>query len=96
MKQKHEKDIKETILFMITPVDGGWSIWGQWSKCTASCGGGVRSRTRTCTNPRPSNGGSKCGGISSSSSSCGATPCPRSLSANAKPGECKLILIRLF
>merc|ERR1712112_26651 len=38
-----------------TPVDGGWS---EWSSCTTSCGGGVKKRS--CTNPKPANGGKDC------------------------------------
>ena len=39
-----------------TPLPGGWS---DWSGCSASCGG---TQTRTCTNPRPANGGAQCDG----------------------------------
>merc|ERR1712112_483909 len=38
-----------------TPVDGGWS---EWSTCTKSCGGGQKKRS--CTNPKPANGGKDC------------------------------------
>ncbi|XP_044166631.1 thrombospondin-2-like isoform X1 [Acropora millepora] len=39
-------------------VDGGWSDFGVWSKCSGSCG--IMTRRRTCTNPPPSNGGACC------------------------------------
>merc|ERR1712055_918587 len=38
-----------------TPVDGGWS---EWSTCTKSCGHGMKYRS--CTNPKPANGGEDC------------------------------------
>ena len=39
-------------------MDGGWSDFGDWSKCSAGCG--IMTRRRTCTNPPPSNGGACC------------------------------------
>uniref|UniRef100_A0A0G4HCP0 Uncharacterized protein n=1 Tax=Chromera velia CCMP2878 TaxID=1169474 RepID=A0A0G4HCP0_9ALVE len=38
-------------------VDGGFSDWGDWSKCSLSC---QQFRFRSCTNPRPSRGGLPC------------------------------------
>jgi hypothetical protein len=49
-------------------VNGGWS---RWSKCHGKCGTGYR--TRTCTNPRPRNGGRKCSG--KKRKSCKLRPC---------------------
>ncbi|EYC39491.1 hypothetical protein Y032_0654g1191 [Ancylostoma ceylanicum] len=43
-------------------VDGGWSEWSEWSECGGSCANAHRSRTRFCTNPRPSQGGKPCFG----------------------------------
>lgn len=51
-----------------TPVDGGWSLW---SGCSATCGGGTK--TRSCNNPAPSNGGATC--VGESSQSCNTEPC---------------------
>ena len=59
------------------PVDGGWSDWTGWLECSASCGGGTRGRTRTCTNPLPQNGGSECSGDAIVEESCNTLlPCP--------------------
>ena len=41
-------------------VDGRVSEWSEWSECSAICEGGRQTRTRTCTNPAPANGGSDC------------------------------------
>ncbi|XP_078333125.1 SCO-spondin-like isoform X2 [Crassostrea virginica] len=57
-------------------VDGGWSIWHSWSRCSASCGGGVRIRVRSCTNPQPAHGGRSCPGNETETHSCHDAPCP--------------------
>ncbi|KAL5248998.1 hypothetical protein ACHWQZ_G018005 [Mnemiopsis leidyi] len=59
------------------PVDGGYSDFGDWSECSAVCGGGTQTRTRTCTNPAPANGGADCVGSSSEIRQCNANACPR-------------------
>ena len=57
-------------------VDGGWSSWGAWKSCSVTCGGGLRERVRTCTNPRPRWDGRSCQGHSFMSQPCNANPCP--------------------
>ena len=56
------------------PVDGFWLNWISWGRCTLSCGGGIRTRTRTCNPPR--NNGRQCSGPSSQTNSCPFRPCP--------------------
>lgn len=53
----------------LVPVDGGWS---PWSACSASCGGGIQ--TRTCTNPAPQNGGAPC--VGPTTQACNTQACP--------------------
>ncbi|KAH3796479.1 SCO-spondin-like isoform X2 [Dreissena polymorpha] len=55
------------------PIDGGWSAWTQWTSCTALCKGN-RVRTRSCTNPPPSNGGATCLGEKIEDETCGSCP----------------------
>ena len=58
------------------PVDGGWTDWGEWSECTATCGSGTKNRSRTCTNPAPLNGGQDCPGSPTDTMECNTQPCP--------------------
>ena len=59
-KMDHRKtDLNFGSLFSIKAVDGGYTDWSE-SKCSVTCGGGVKILTRTCTNPPPSNGGKDC------------------------------------
>ena len=58
------------------PQNGQWSDWDSWSDCTVSCGGGLRSRNRSCTDPPPENGGDSCIGISLQSEMCNPFMCP--------------------
>ncbi|CAM9200588.1 unnamed protein product [Bubo scandiacus] len=57
------------------PVPGRWAAWGSWSPCDAECGGGVRSRVRSCSNPPPKNGGQPCPGGALQSQPCNLQPC---------------------
>ena len=59
----------------IAPIDGGWSAWSSWGTCTVTCGGGTQIRTRTCTNPAPSNGGADCVGSTSETRACNTQVC---------------------
>ncbi|CAH3038827.1 unnamed protein product [Porites evermanni] len=60
------------------PVNGGYSAWGPYRNCSKSCGGGVQTRTRTCTNPPPAYGGNDCSklGPNISTRECNNHGCP--------------------
>ncbi|XP_018408468.1 PREDICTED: hemicentin-1 [Nanorana parkeri] len=58
------------------PVDGKWSHWGSWTPCSVSCGGGLRQRTRECSNPQPQSGGHKCKGKAFENEFCNGDLCP--------------------
>eukprot|EP00112_Aurelia_sp_Birch-Aquarium-sp1_P004443 Seg1505.2 transcript_id=Seg1505.2/GoldUCD/mRNA.D3Y31 product=Hemicentin-1 protein_id=Seg1505.2/GoldUCD/D3Y31 len=62
------------------PVNGGFSNYGAYGACNKVCGGGVKYRTRTCTNPKPAHGGKSCSGPTSQSASCNTHVCPGTVS----------------
>ena len=41
-------------------LTGGYTQWSEWSECSKSCEAGQRTRSRTCTNPVPPQGGNDC------------------------------------
>ena len=63
-------------ILAIKSVNGGWSGFGAWSSCTVTCGGGTKSRSRSCTNPKASNGGNPCPGSSIDKPTCNTNGCP--------------------
>lgn len=60
------------------PLDGNFSEWSVFSKCSKSCGTGLKRRTRTCSNPVPNHGGRNCSRLGSASEEweCNTHPCP--------------------
>lgn len=57
-------------------MNGGFTLWSNWTECTETCGGGITSRTRTCTNPMPMYGGVSCSGKPVETKECNLQPCP--------------------
>ncbi|XP_061163025.1 A disintegrin and metalloproteinase with thrombospondin motifs adt-1-like [Saccostrea echinata] len=58
------------------PIDGGFNEWNLWSECSTSCGGGLKVRRRTCSNPSPQYGGVNCTGQHEHAENCNILPCP--------------------
>ncbi|XP_068081060.1 uncharacterized protein [Anabrus simplex] len=56
-------------------VDGGWSAWEVWQPCSAECGIGAQSRSRSCSNPAPQGGGVLCTGTITEVRHCFKRPC---------------------
>ncbi|XP_054063144.1 A disintegrin and metalloproteinase with thrombospondin motifs 14 isoform X3 [Rissa tridactyla] len=56
--------------------DGSWSSWSRFGSCSRTCGGGVRSRSRSCDNPPPAYGGRHCPGATYEYQVCNAEECP--------------------
>ncbi|XP_060563197.1 SCO-spondin-like [Ruditapes philippinarum] len=54
----------KTCLKSECPIDGGWSNYTMYQDmpCSATCGGGVMTSFRSCTNPAPKYGGKICTG----------------------------------
>ncbi|XP_072109570.1 semaphorin-5A isoform X1 [Mobula birostris] len=73
---------------MPCPVDGGWSCWSSWSKCSVTCGGGHYMRTRSCNNPAPAYGGDICLGLHTEEALCNTHPCPDNWSEWSSWSEC--------
>ncbi|KAJ7382182.1 hypothetical protein OS493_036615 [Desmophyllum pertusum] len=59
----------------VCPVDGGYTAWSEYSPCSVTCGKGTMSRTRSCTNPPPSNGGKPCAEPASETAECDKGAC---------------------
>jgi hypothetical protein len=59
-------------------VDGGYSKWSDWTTCSKTCGGGVKGRERTCTNPKPDGKGKDCSkvGPGEQTANCAENACP--------------------
>eukprot|EP00795_Rhopilema_esculentum_P001278 gene1278-15663_t len=64
-------------------VNGDWTLWSEWSRCTQSCGSsGTQKRERSCTNPAPWNGGDDCIGQSHEIEWCNTHLCSGKFLAN--------------
>lgn len=61
----------------VTTIAGtsGWGEWTQWSNCSARCGAGTRTRTRTCLDPIAG-----CGGTNTETTACNLRNCYSNIS----------------
>lgn len=59
-------------------VHGGWTEWSAYSACSQTCGIAIKTRKRTCGNPRPAHGGRVCVGPDRTEMYCPSLPpCPQ-------------------
>ena len=61
-------------------MNGGFTKFTTWGKCTKKCGGGLQTRTRTCTKPTPAYGGKNCNGKLKETRPCNTMHCPGKMS----------------
>ncbi|XP_053319554.1 A disintegrin and metalloproteinase with thrombospondin motifs 7 isoform X2 [Spea bombifrons] len=59
-----------------SPVDGLWGSWSSWSPCSRTCGAGIQSAERHCSNPTPRYGGRYCLGERKRYRVCNIVSCP--------------------
>ena len=57
-------------------VDGNWTEWSTWTECSTSCGGGIMSKYRTCSDPEPQFNGLNCSGNNTENEYCSEHNCP--------------------
>ena len=62
-------------IFLITDIDGQWSLWTGWGPCTKACGTGRRHRYRRCDNPPPRGNGVACKGNNEEIAVCNQRAC---------------------
>ena len=64
-----------TVYFVSSLMNGSWSQWSSWQPCSVTCGGGHRTRSRTCSNPAPKWNGVDCAGANISTEFCNLDKC---------------------
>ena len=63
------------IYILLCIVNGNWGVWGAWSTCSMTCGSGTLTRSRSCDNPAPANGGLHCPEDKYDTAQCVKTTC---------------------
>ncbi|XP_028326711.1 semaphorin-5B-like isoform X2 [Gouania willdenowi] len=69
-------------------VTATWACWSPWTQCSSSCGGGHYQRTRTCSNPSPTNGGNICLGLHTEEALCNTHGCEAYVGEWTEWGDC--------
>ena len=67
------KLIETEISFIVDPVNCEWSAWS-WGTCSATCGGGTQSGSRTISQ-EAANGGTECTGETTTTQPCNTESC---------------------
>ncbi|XP_071100587.1 uncharacterized protein [Haliotis cracherodii] len=70
-------------------VNGNWGDWSKKTECSASCGGGNRSRSRQCDSPPPDVDGDTCDGASEETEQCNTDACPECPTLRLSSGNLK-------
>ena len=85
-RNKFSFKLKNIIFFNGLAIDGKYTEWKE-SECSATCGGGVITKTRTCTNPAPQHGGKDCSelGPAEMTLSCNEESCGEHKTINFQP-----------
>ncbi|XP_029699517.1 A disintegrin and metalloproteinase with thrombospondin motifs 8 isoform X3 [Takifugu rubripes] len=79
----------QEVMQPLVVVDGGWSLWGPWRRCSRTCGGGVEFSYRECTDPEPRNGGKYCEGQRVQYQSCNTQACPDHSAKSFREEQCE-------
>ena len=67
------KDEERTCNSNTCPI---WTDWTEWSECSATCGGGTRSKVRQCILPFQRGSSLECDGPDIINEKCNDSPCP--------------------
>ena len=69
-------ELVRNMIYCDFSVDGEWGSWGSFGGCSATCGGGVMEKFRSCNSPPAQYGGKKCVGFSKYVKTCNTNHCP--------------------
>ena len=68
--------LQKWISISLNLVDGNWAAWSEFGDCSAECGDGIQTRTRTCSDPAPEFDGKPCDGEATEEKACKLKECP--------------------